>query len=208
MRAVGAARRAHGDGPRCGAGAEMTVRGTPPSGSAAIATSSADSAGQGGSGPGSGRHTGRKTRRAVRRPARLSLSNWPVSTRLIAVFMVASVTGLVFGGLRVAAAISTSDSYGRTAQVALLGQQATHLAQALEDERDLLAGYAAYQNLASGAATNNAAKSVTRPLAAALAKSQQDFQAAEKITDADAHQVASLAAGIGPAFPASVQAKA
>ena len=49
------------------------------------------------------------------RSVRLSLSNWPVSARLIAVFMVASVTGLVFGGLRVADAISTSDAYGRTA---------------------------------------------------------------------------------------------
>ena len=189
----------------------MTVStNTPPSGSAAIGTGAgqAGSTGPVGSGPGSGRHTGKKARRVARRPARLSLSNWPVSARLIAVFMVASVTGLVLGGLRVSAAISTSDSYGRTAQVALLGEQATHLAQALEDERDLFAGYAAYQNVATGAATNNAAASVTRPLQAAEAKSQKDFQAAEKITDADAHQVASLAAGIGPAFPASVQAKA
>jgi signal transduction histidine kinase len=178
---------------------------TPPSGNAAIG---ADSTGQTGSGPGSGRHTGRKARRVARRPYRLSLSNWPVSTRLVAVFMVASATGLVLGGLRVAGAISTSDSYGRTAQVAQLGEQATHLAQALEDERDLYAGYAAYQILATAAAVNNAAVSVTRPLEAAEAKSQQDFAAAKKITDADAQQVASLAVGIGPAFPASVQAKA
>jgi len=178
---------------------------TPPSGNAAIG---ANSTGQAGSGPGSGRHTGKKARRVARRPYRLSLSNWPVSTRLVAVFMVASATGLVLGGLRVAGAISTSDSYGRTAQVALLGEQATHLAQALEDERDLYAGYAAYQILATAAAVDNAAASVTRPLEAAEAKSQQNFAAAKKITDADAQQVASLAAGIGPAFPASVQAKA
>jgi signal transduction histidine kinase len=178
---------------------------TPPSGNAATG---ANSTGQAGSGPGSGRHTGEKARRVARRPYRLSLSNWPVATRLVAVFMVASVTGLVLGGLRVADAISTSDSYGRTEQVALLGEQATHLAQALEDERDLYAGYAAYQNLAAAAAADSAAASVTRPLEAAEAKSQQDFAAAEKITDADAQQVASLAAGIGAAFPASVQAKA
>jgi signal transduction histidine kinase len=178
---------------------------TPPGGNAAIG---ANSTGQAGSGPGSGRHTGKKARRAARRPHRLSLSNWPVSTRLVAVFLVASVAGLVLGGLRVAGAISTSDSYGRTAQVALLGEQGTHLAQALEDERDLSAGYAAYQTLATAAAADNAAVSVTRPLEAAEAKSQQDLAAAEKITDADAQQVASLAAGIGPAFPASVQAKA
>jgi signal transduction histidine kinase len=178
---------------------------TPPRGSAA---NGANSTGQAGSGPGSGRRTGKKARRVARRPYRLSLSNWPVSTRLVAVFIVASVAGLVLGGLRVAGAISTSDSYGRTAQVALLGEQATHLAQALEDERDLYAGHAAYQNLATAAAVDNAAASVTRPLQAAEAKSKQDFAAAEKITDADAQQVASLAADIGPAFPASVQAKA
>ncbi len=164
--------------------------------------------GPSGNGPGAGRHTGRKPRRAPRRPRRLSLSNWPVSARLVAVFVLASLTGLVFGGLRVADAVQAANGYERTAQLALLGEQATHLAQALEDERDLYAGYAAYQNLATAAAAGNAAASVTRPLEAAEAKSQQDFAAAEKITDADAQQVASLAAGIGPAFPASVQAKA
>jgi hypothetical protein len=111
---------------------------TPPNGNAPAGN---PASGPGGSRQGSGRHTGRKARRVVRRPVRLSLSNWPVSARLIAVFMVASVTGLVFGGLRVADAISTSDAYGRTAQVALLGEQATVLAQAMENERDLYAGY-------------------------------------------------------------------
>src|SRR5580704_16636872 len=47
------------------------------------------------------------------RPARLSLSNWPVSTRLAAVFIVASVTGLVFGGLRIANAASEASAYSR-----------------------------------------------------------------------------------------------
>src|SRR5260221_13028560 len=50
--------------------------------------------------------------RPAGRPARLSLSNWPVSARLVAVFAVASVTGLFFGGLRVADAVSAAGGYG------------------------------------------------------------------------------------------------
>jgi signal transduction histidine kinase len=131
-----------------------------------------------------------------------------VSARLIAVFLVASVTGLVFGALRVVDAVSTSDAFGRTAQVAILGEQATHLAQALEDERDRYAGYAAYGILAAAAKADNAAPSVVNPIAAAEKTSNRDLVAAQAITDADAQQVRSLAAAIGPSFPAGVQAKA
>src|ERR1700761_790489 len=74
---------------------------------------------------------------AARRPARLALSNWPVSARPGALFALASITGLVFGGLRVADSIGSSQAYARTAQLAVLAQHATSLAQALEDERDL-----------------------------------------------------------------------
>jgi signal transduction histidine kinase len=122
--------------------------------------------------------------------------------------MVASVTGLVFGGLRVADAISTSDAYGRTAQVALLGEQATVLAQAMENERDLYAGYAAYGILAADAVANKAGPSVTKPISTAQATSNANLTAAEKVTDAEGRQVETLAAAIGPAFPSSVQAKA
>ncbi|MGH3262364.1 MAG: nitrate- and nitrite sensing domain-containing protein, partial [Trebonia sp.] len=189
------------------AGAKMMTANTstPSSGNFALGATGQDG---GDGGPGAGRHTGRKAGRVARRPYRLSLSNWPVSTRLIAVFVVASITGLVFGGLRVADAISTSDAYGRTAQVAQLGEQATQLAQALEDERDLDAGYAAYQNLVAAAEANGAAPSVIKPLEAAQTKAQQEFQTAVTITNTRAQQVNSLAAGIGSAFPQSVQDKA
>jgi signal transduction histidine kinase len=178
---------------------------TPPNGNPAA---DAASTAQGGNALGPGRHTSRKSRRLSRRPARLSLSNWPVSTRLVGVFMVASVTGLVFGGLRVSDAISTSDAYGRTAQVALLGEQATNLAQAMEDERDLSAGYAAYGILAAAAKTNNAAPSVTKSINTAETTAHNALTGAEQVTNADAQQVSTLAAAIGPGFPVSVQAKA
>jgi signal transduction histidine kinase len=180
----------------------MTVStSAPPSGTAAIGSAGPRS------GPGAGRHTG-KTRRAVRRPARLSLSNWPVSTRLIAVFIVASVTGLVFGGLRVAAAISTSDSYGRTAQVALLGQQAIVLAQDLENERDRYTGVAAYTMLSGDATSNKAAPPVVQPIRRGLEQANAQLAAAKRITDAEARRVRALASAINTSFPSGVWSNA
>src|ERR1700735_5696370 len=52
------------------------------------------------------------------RVRRSSLSNWSVSTRLIALFAMASVLGLVFGGLRIADAVGTPGAYPRRVQVA------------------------------------------------------------------------------------------
>jgi signal transduction histidine kinase len=139
---------------------------------------------------------------------RLSLSNWPVATRLVAVFAIASVAGLVFGGLRVSDAVSTADELGRTAQLATLGGQITSLAQALEDERDVTSGVAAYNVLQSNATGNHVATSVTAPIKAALQKQNSSLQAAEKVTNAESQQTRTLAAAIGSAFPATVQDKA
>lgn len=71
--------------------------------------------------------------------ASLALRNWPVSRRLVAVIVMAVVMGLVFGGLRVASAIGTASSFARTTQLAVLGEQVTALAQAMETERDMSA---------------------------------------------------------------------
>jgi signal transduction histidine kinase len=163
---------------------------------------------------GPGRHTGNRAKPRAKakppsgRPMRLSLSNWPVATRLVAVFAIASVTGLVFGGLRVSDAISTADELGRTAQLATLGEQITSLAQALEDERDVTSGVAAYNVLQSNALGGNAAVSVTGPIKAALQKQTATLNAAEKVTDTQSQQTRTLAAAIGTAFPVSVQDKA
>jgi hypothetical protein len=65
-----------------------------------------------------------------------AMQNWPVSYRLMAVIVVALIMGLVFGGLRVAAAADSAAGFGRVTQLAKLGQQVTGLVQALENERD------------------------------------------------------------------------
>ena len=115
-------------------------------------------------------------------PGALTLRNWPVSTRLIAVIVLALLMGLVFGGLRVASATDSADEFGRVSQLAALGQQVTGLVQALEDERDETAGQLP----------------VTSP------KALQRWYSA---TDAAAARVRTLAAGIGGSFPANIQTR-
>src|SRR5438270_2191527 len=75
-----------------------------------------------------------------RGPQAFTLRNWPVSWRLFAVIMLTLAMGLVFGGLRVAAATDSAAQFNRVSQLANLGQQATSLIQALENERDRTCG--------------------------------------------------------------------
>lgn len=51
--------------------------------------------------------------------------------------------GLVFGGLRLAAANSSAKEFSQVKQLAVGGQQVTGLVKALEDERDITTGYVA-----------------------------------------------------------------
>ncbi len=86
---------------------------------------------------------GRLTR--LPRPSLASLAwrNWPVSWRLTAVVVIAVILDGVLGGLRLAAAADSTAQFGRVSQLAVLGQQVTGLAHAMEDERDLTAGFIA-----------------------------------------------------------------
>ena len=115
-------------------------------------------------------------------PSALNLRNWPVSTRLIAVIVLALLMGLVFGGLRVASATDSADEFGRVSQLADLGQQVTGLVQALEDERD-------------------------RTTARLPITNTSDLDSYYAATNAAAAKVQSLAAGIGGGFPANIQAR-
>jgi len=125
-------------------------------------------------------------RAARRMPPALAWRNWPVSWRLTAVVVVAVVLDGVLGGLRLAAAAGSTAQFDRVAQLAVLGQQVTGLAHAMEDKRDQTAGF-----IAGG-----------RP-AAGLPAVRQDHVA----TDARAREVRLAAAGIGAAFPAGTRAK-
>jgi signal transduction histidine kinase len=116
----------------------------------------------------------------------LTMQDWPVSYRLLAVIVLALLMGLVFGGLRVAAAVNSAAGFGRVTQLATLGQQVTGLVQALEDERDETAG------VIPAATPQTAATAVQRWYGA---------------TNAAAAKVKVLGTGIGGAFPANIQAR-
>src|SRR6266576_664261 len=88
-----------------------------------------------------------KTSQHAREPAasqlsslrRRTLRDWPVSRRLFAVIVLALIMGLVFGGLRVAAAEGSAAQSGRALQLANLGEKVNRLVQALQNERDVAA---------------------------------------------------------------------
>jgi Nitrate and nitrite sensing/HAMP domain len=114
-----------------------------------------------------------------------TLRNWPVSWRLIAVIVLALLMGLVFGGLRVAAAVDSASEFSRVSTLADLGQQVTGLVQALENERDETA--------------------LTLPITSA--KDLQPLQVWYQETNAAAAQVATLADGVDGSFPANIQSR-
>ena len=142
------------------------------------------------------------------RSRRTSLSNWSVSTRLVALFVMASVLGLVFGGLRIADAVGAASSYSRSSQLAAVGQQLTQLAQAMEDERDLTAGVIALTMLQQNAGNDHAGSTVVASLTSTLKSEQAQQASAEVTTNAAARRAQALVEGIGSAYPANVQAKA
>src|ERR1700689_4086214 len=82
-------------------------------------------------------------RGASARGSRFALRNWRVSWRLIALIAIPTVTAMAFGLVRIDEAMKSAASDQRVEQLANLGNAVTHLAFAMEDERDGLAGYIA-----------------------------------------------------------------
>lgn len=115
-----------------------------------------------------------------------ALRNWRLPVRLVALIAIPTLLGVLFGVLRVTTANASAAAFGQVKQLALVGQQVTGLAQAVEDERDLTAGY-----IAAG-----------RPVAA-LPRLEAQYQ----VTDGWASRVRALSEGVGPGYPASVQEK-
>jgi signal transduction histidine kinase len=86
----------------------------------------------------------------------------------------------------VVATTESTTAFSRVTQLAVLGQRVTGLAQALEDERDQIAGFVAAGRPAQDIGT---------------------VEAAESRTDEAADQVTAAAKGIGAGFPAATQTK-
>src|SRR6266404_32846 len=135
-----------------------------------------------------------------RKLATFSLSNWPVSRRLIAVIVIAVVMGVVFGGVQISAAADAATGFARTAQLAVWGEEVTALARALENERDLTAAVCA----ASPTGCPGNAFGLSRTVASLYPQMLR----AQAVTNAEAARVKPLADAIGGPFPATTQAKA
>ncbi len=160
--------------------------------------------------PAGGRQAGRvplrpqSVRLNVRSRPAFSVGKWPATRRLAAVIVAGVVIGAAAGGLRVASAIGAAAGYARTTQQAVLGEQVTALAQAMENERDLTAAYDAALGYDSPAAVGGGA-SVPAVSGSTLRYYQGQLTQAQQATNALAGRVRTLAAQIGAGFPAIAQ---
>ncbi len=130
-----------------------------------------------------GDHGGRRSGRGA--PWRLK--NWRVRWRLLALVIIPTVAAIVFGGVRIQAARDTSADFARVAHLAALGGDVTALTDAIEDERDLTAGFIAASQGGSGAEAKILLGQLGRQYA---------------VTGAELATVRQQAAQIGPAYPA------
>ncbi|MGD0609167.1 MAG: nitrate- and nitrite sensing domain-containing protein, partial [Streptosporangiaceae bacterium] len=135
--------------------------------------------------------TGHPSAAPPRRPAslaqsRLALSNWRVRWRLVAVIAVPTLTAAILGSLQINGDVSHWSAAGRVQHLAQLNRAVVQLTQALEDERDLSAGYAsAFPDRTGGAGAGSAqADSLTR---------------AQNTTTTDLGVVDALASGVNTA---------
>jgi signal transduction histidine kinase len=115
------------------------------------------------------------------------LRNWRIRWRVLALVVFPTVAVMVLGTLRIQAAQATSEAAARIEQLSVLGADVTSLAQAMEDERDLTAGYVA---------TRQAGQTT---LAATLFTQLQSQYA---VTSARLATTNAAAGQIGPAYPA------
>ena len=116
-----------------------------------------------------------------------ALRDLPVSWRLLTVIAMALLMGLVFGGLRVASAVESAESFGRVSQLASLGQQVTVLVQDLQNERDETTGL-----IPIGDTTT----------------ADKTLQPLYNTTNAQVTVVKGLASGIDGSFPVDIQSRA
>jgi signal transduction histidine kinase len=115
------------------------------------------------------------------------LRNWRVARRLIVLVAIPTVLGLALTGLRVTDALRSAEAYGQVGRLAVLGEQVTGLAQAMEDERADTAAF-----IASG-----------RPAASLVAVHRQ-----YAVTDGWAARTRRLVLRLGNDYPAQTRASA
>jgi signal transduction histidine kinase/outer membrane murein-binding lipoprotein Lpp len=124
---------------------------------------------------------------APRSGSRLALSNWRVRWRILALIVVPTLAAVILGGLRISSGASSALADKRTQQVALLNADVVRLAQNMEDERDLTAGF-----IAAGRPQGNATLHI-------------ELTNQQSATDESAQQVTGQASSIGDTYSSSIR---
>ncbi len=125
-------------------------------------------------------------RRTGRTGSAVALRNWRVRWRLLALIAIPTATAIVLGGIRIETAVRSANTFQRIEQLAVLGGDVTKLAQAMEDERDITAGFIAAGRPVSGEST---------------------LRNQYAVTDSLARNVRTRSAAIGGAYPAGTRDK-
>jgi signal transduction histidine kinase len=127
---------------------------------------------------------GRKPRRT---PSRWTPRNWRMRWRVLALVLIPSVAAIALGTARIQAARSTANNAADIQQLSILGRDITSLAESIQDERALAAGFVA--------ARDTGQVSTERALL-------PELKAQELVTNTRVATVQGLAGQIGPGFPA------
>jgi Nitrate and nitrite sensing/Histidine kinase-, DNA gyrase B-, and HSP90-like ATPase len=150
------------------------------------------------------RHTspGRALRKRQRATSSRALKNLRVRSRLLLLVAVPTIAAVALGGFRIVSSVQSEQLYQRVQQLAILGDDTTSLAQALEDERDHTVYYIAL-GADGGRASVLSASSTAR---AAMTSSQLGVQYAA--TDQAISEVRKLAQQIGSFYPRQTRQQA
>jgi signal transduction histidine kinase len=122
-----------------------------------------------------------------RAPSPFLLRNWRMRWRLVALVVIPTVAAIALGAVRIQAARDSAADFAQVDRLAVLGTDVTALAQAIEDERDLTAGYIA--------AHQSGPPSLSQEILGELGRQYG-------VTGARLTAVERLAGQIGPAYPA------
>jgi signal transduction histidine kinase len=112
-----------------------------------------------------------------------------VRWRLLALIIIPTLAAVILGGLRISSGASSAVAFKRTEMLAVLNSNIIRLAQSMEDERDITAGY-----IASGLPR----PSGTAPIFTALLQQRAS-------TDEAAQQVTGYANNIGPTYSTAIR---
>ncbi|WP_285772868.1 nitrate- and nitrite sensing domain-containing protein [Microtetraspora sp. NBRC 13810] len=118
--------------------------------------------------------------REKRRGGGLSLRNWRVRTRLVALVLVPTLTGVAFGTVQIVSSLDTAAEYERTGEMATFASTLSALAHEVELERDLSARYVAEGR--SVEKTRTAVESQRRAVNDALGGVRSGIDAAELVS--------------------------